>query len=298
MGFLTDTIAKVYQKTNEPSVDAKYGDDEIIQLIEEAWAAELPSLWANADNPTTIRWEFTVAPGTEHYALPPYVGEVIQIAEMDANKNIVSLLRPRSRWNPAGPGYEINGNTMSFVPLPSAGATYTMNFLPSGEIRLCEGFLTNDSTATALVLGEPSKGTRDGRVSNAYAGYLCRLTADDGRIEERNVLSSSFDGTDHVVNVGIPFGIDVTIDTTYEMIPISGISLRNLVAIAAAIAILQNEGLQSKEMAQVRAHRVEKDALLLRYSNMDSVVGQHFRGDTSDNPRLGTGLLGSMLEPY
>ena len=291
MGFVSDTIELVREMTNEPSADAKYGDARIIKYLEWAWAQEVPSLWANADGPSTIRWEFTIVADTIHYVLPPYVGEIIQIAKLDSNRNVEWMLRPRARSNPAGPGYEVNGGILTFTPTPQLGETFTMHFMPSGEIKLCEGPLGAASTTSVLNLGTPTVGTRDGRVANAYAGYTIRVTDTNGRVEERQVVSSAFDGDDHTATVGAAFTVTCDTNSTYEMVPIVGITVQRLVAIAASIAILQNEGIEKREMAMARAHRVEKDALVLRMSNLDSVVGQHFRGDVEGNHRYGLDAL-------
>ena len=284
MGWLSDTETKIRDRTNIASVNAKWTPTKIRGLLEEAFADIIPELFRNSNGPNSVRWSLTITGGTSTYARPPHVGEILQIARVDNNDNVLWRLRPRSRLNPIGPGVVFDGPVIKFSPIwRGGGTTLQVWYIPNGEISLAEGVLSGTHTTTSVEVTAAATGSLDYR-ENAYAGYVIQMG--DANVtnvtEDRMVTASSWDGTNMTFTIE-PALTFTPVDTdTFEIRPLLGAKLTRVVILHAAADILAYEGRADREAGVRRQLRETMRQLRLSASQLDQIVGTHFRSDTID----------------
>ncbi len=80
-----------------------------------------------------VRTALSIVKDTEHYQLPPNVGELMRVAEYDDNKRMISEIIPRSEYNPHGPNWMIEGNMLTFRPTPEYNRSMEIVYIPNGD---------------------------------------------------------------------------------------------------------------------------------------------------------------------
>ena len=284
MAFLADTITLIRNAVDDPETDVQYTDSEIIHWIENAFSQVIPSVFAQASGPTSVRWNLVVTANQGEYAKPPNVLEIFAAHVVNTKGEIERILRPRSRFNAFGPGIIFDGHRISFVPVPTKDETYRIWYIPDGSCRLSEGPVKTGSTVSAVKLGTPTKGTRDAR-EMAYGGSVLTLTDTTGQVEEREVNTSSFDGTDHILNVSPDFTITVDTNTTYDIHPVIGPLMQTAVVLETSLMMLAFQGESKRTNLLEKRQRSVMRQLRLSSANEEQIVGGHFVGDTPDNER-------------
>lgn len=278
---MSDTETLVRDLSNEASTSAKWTTAKIRFQLEQSFALVIPEVFFNSDAPNSVRLDVTTTSGTNVYRIPPHVGEILMLAQLDSTGNIIRAYRPRDRWSAVGPGLHFDGKFIRFTPDWDNADTLSLWFIPSGEVRLFEATLNGSTqSTTSLVFTSASTGTIDTR-TNAYAGYKVAVTdvGSGSAVSEALITASSFDGTEHTLTVepALEFTPAASTDTL-EVRPLFGDKLQMAVALQTAITILSAEGERDRESALGRRYAQVIRALRLEAANLDQIVGQHFQG--------------------
>ena len=292
-GFLTRSINRVRRYTDEPSTNAKWTDSDIIDEIESSWADTLSEINRLTTAPIVVRHDLNFQPSQNMYVLPPTVGRILQLAKINSTTGVIEWrLRPRSRFNPSGPGIIIEGNVIRVEPNWTEGnETLRLVYMLSGDLRLHSGTaetITNDSTNhnCAVVLAETvTVGERDVR-ANAYAGCILRvLTATTNDYGQERIITS-YDHTTRTATLE-PEYADVPGGTvTYEVVPmVIGKSFDKVCSLDVAATILGIEGDQARAASVEKQFARKMRQIRLDQSAIESIVGSHFQSDTDDNLR-------------
>lgn len=321
--FLRLIIAQARFYLDEVTVDAKYGDSFIVSnLIYPVMTDVLARLNLNQDNPITVRHEIVLKTGVEHYILPPTCQEIWRVATTDENNRILADWYPKGQMNPMGPGWSIEGNSLTVRPLPTASAAMQVWYIPTGNVlsHLGTGYLQGNELVLA---GTPTLGMRDKR-PNAYTGSVLRILGETW--QER--IIQSYDVRQRIVTVRVPFeeeweetsseNTEVTGGTfsgsstssggfttsnvsssggyaqtvTYEIAPVYSAALWEAIACGVALKIATARNAKETKVALIeREYRKALKTIIDNLANLQMRAPKGYDRDTVDHP-LNQGRFG------
>jgi hypothetical protein len=295
--YLYSILERVRGYLDEPS--SKYSNDFIVrQVIMPEFVNCVSRLSLTFDNPVVVRTALSIVKNTEHYQLPPNVGELMRVAEYDDNKRLISEIIPRSEYNPHGPNWQIEGNLLTFRPLPQYDRSMEIVYIPNGDfmphLNQGQGQLSADrKTLTLCLPSQVTLGAIDRR-PNAYVGATLRLlknTAGNSTVVEERVIDShtlaATDAGDDKVTVRVAFDTSAygsKTDIHYEIVPMGLQSLIQCVAAASAMNLGVMKNVSAKQMQFLtqeyrKAIKTAGDNL----SHMQMRKPKSFIKDTVDN---------------
>lgn len=239
-------IALIRQNADEPTVDAKYSDDDLVLRIEAASQAVLSDINTCNDAPVMVRHNITLTSGSEIFRLPPNVQCLQEIAKVNAATGLAEWwIRPNSRFGSA-PGVRIEGQTLRFIPKWQAGTeTVRLTYVPSGDVRLHHGTAGAVTANTVVLAATPTLGSLDSR-ENAYLGCVLRIVSADtnGYVQER--LITAYDQATRTATLEHALTDVPTGTITYEIIPGYGRLLESVIAAMVARDLQRINGNQVK----------------------------------------------------
>ena len=137
-------------------------------------------------------------------------------------------------FNPNGPNWSIQGNTIVFQPVPEADKDYTVVFIPSGDI-MCQydssGTASINSNGTFTMATTPTLGSMDKR-PNSYQGAYLRVLGTN-LVDE--LVITDHDAIYKVLTPSTDFQNSVAAGYTYEIVPFLMEPMIDAVAVSAAI---------------------------------------------------------------
>lgn len=288
----TGSIIKTYCEKlrhylDDPDLDAKYDDNYLVRFfLSSAMTDVISRVSMMSDAQIVSPLTLTVAANTQYYRLPPMVRQVLRIGVTDAtNGNFIEDFHPRSEFNVYGPGWTLEGNTISFKPYPTEAKTYTLLYVPSGDVSAhyeagtggtlnANGTFTLDSTVTI--------GSLDKR-ENAYVGCYLRIFGTN--ITDECVISA-YNASTRVATLRTS-ATNAAGTYNYEVVPFVSEPMTDAIALSAAMRagvgrkISQGQQ-QSLAFAYRQAIKTAHDTL----GNMNSRTGKRFSGGTVDNMNL------------
>jgi hypothetical protein len=293
--FLTRAIASFRRYTDEPTVNAKYTDAVLIQMLEESYAHILNEINRCSIEPIVARFNVTysLSTSTTSHTLPAMIGAIFAIYyETDSEYKI--FYDSRGPYNTQGRGVYVTGNTLHIQSgALSDGRVITVEYIPSGTARLHDGTCTVDSTGLLVTFGAtPTDGTLDTH-ANAYAGSIFRIVsdtdADYNYTQERTI--TAYTNTTRVATLDVALspnaGDGVQSGTTsYEIAPVIHLGLDHVIALYLAWWIASIEGsLTRARMLQTMWREALRNLRLnAYYSNL--VDCRKMRADNYDNKRF------------
>lgn len=265
--FLLTVIERLRAYLDEAIVDAKYTNDYLVRhVICPEMVNVLSRLNNNTDNPIRVRHSITLVKDQEDYVLPPNIGEIYRVAIIDSSGRITKEHMPGNEFNIRGPGWQIQGNMISFRPFPVVGETIDIHYIPNGDF-IPHYHTGSESTqggemtsfTTFVFDATPTLGAIDNR-ENAYAGATLRVwtTAaghhgglpDHAVLEER--IIESYDASTRTATVRRPFTTDISDGTKpglrYEVAPVGMNSLMQAIACSSAMNMGAARNITQKQM--------------------------------------------------
>jgi hypothetical protein len=291
--YLYSILERVRGYLDEPS--SKYSNDFIVRhVIMPEFVNCVSRLSLTFDNPVVVRTALSIVKDTEHYQLPPNVGELMRVAEYDANKRMISEIIPRSEYNPHGPNWQIEGNMITFRPLPEYDRSMEIVYIPNGDFHphysVDGGTMVDASTVNLESTGTPDLGSLDRR-PNSYVGATLRILAQAGHtvVQERiiDTHTVSNNGLTDQVKVSVPFTAPYNSSLSslrYEIVPMGLQSLIQCVAASSAMNLGVMKNVSAKQMQFLtqeyrKAIKTAGDNL----SHMQMRKPKSFIKDTVDN---------------
>jgi len=297
-GFLTRTIARVRKTTNEPTVNAKYDDDDIILEIQSAYAELLAELNRNSKEPLSAYVDITMDGSTPAWVLPPTMGAILNVTTVTSNGDFLSHAIPSSRYNAMGRNWRISGNFLFVDPdLYTSSTIFRIEFEPTGSAELHEG--TIDATSAIVTTGDypvitlaaiPTAGALDTR-DNAYAGSIFRILNDTGGsgtlkpyVQEHVIKSSDSENRTVTIWTDLsptPGGTTMT----YEIAPVLDSILDKVIAVKVSRWLVSNEG-DSRRFKTISQQYIEmmRD-MRLRFGKRHKFAGGKVNKDGHANRR-------------
>ena len=295
--FLEKVVDWVRIYTDEPTITAKYTEDNLYDLIQTEWTTIMEQLNLSAQTPIIVRHRITVVEDQKVYLLPPTIGQVLRIMMLDTNGGVQGEVYPRSRWNPAGCGVAIEGNTLYLDPTWGGSTVYIeLDYMPTGDVMLHDGTIDSDdsivndvdeNTCTVVLAATPDNGSLDTR-PNAYAGSILRIiSAGTNNYEQMRVIQS-YDVATRTATVAPAFTAALLPsvtgeDISYEIAPFLSPGKQNIVALAVSRHIITTEGNIQRYGMITRQYKEMLRSVRLHLANVEQIVGMHFKKDTAAN---------------
>ena len=290
--FLLD---KTRAYLDEPTTNAKYDNDFLLSnYITPAMVNVYSRINLNADNPILLTFDVTLVEDQPRYVLPPNVGEVYRVGEIDEDGFVTRDMRPRNQHNPAGPSWTIDGNTIHFRPYPGggdAGETRTIFYIPNGDFYMhySDNGAVLDSTKKIVTLDNALSDDADigylDKRARAYEGAVIRLYKESGSslVEERVIRS--YDHTNYKATVDTAFtNISNTSGLRYEIVPKGLTSMSQAISLAAAMDLGAGRNIQAKQMSYLTTqYKSAIKTVIDNHSNMQARTGKFFDGNTIDS---------------
>jgi hypothetical protein len=233
--FLRIVIDRIRGYLDDPDIDAKYSDDFIVRhVIGPCMTDVISRINHNWDNPVVVRHVAGICAGQPYYQLPPSIGEIWRVCTTDDQGNIIDDWKPRGEWNPNGPLWSIEGNLLSFRPLPRTDVCLEIFYVPNGDVSPHMGTGHWDAENKVFTMGAtPTLGAIDRR-PNAYAGQVLRLLPTNTYVEERVI--GVHDVVHGVLQPRIAFHHESG-EMPYEIAPIGAQSLYEAIASSGALKL-------------------------------------------------------------
>lgn len=290
---------KVRHYLDDPDLDAKYDDNYLVRFfLPSAMTDVISRVSQMSDAQILSSFQITVNAGTTHYKLPPAVAQVVRIGSIETQTGLfVEDLKPRNQFHLNGPGWTVQGNAIVFQPGVEYTKTYTVVFVPSGDIQChyvstATGALTG--TAQFILPTTLTLGTLDKR-PNAYQGSYLRIF---GANVTDEIVIAGYDADTRDVTPSITpvNAAGPTYFYSYEIVPFLLEPMIDAISISAAMRAgvgrkINQAHMQSLMLAYKQAIKTAHDTL----ANMNGRVGKSFFSPTIDStpgfyvgPSIGT----------
>ena len=298
--FLSRSIAKVRQWIDEPAINAKYTDTEIVEQLELSYISVVAEKNRNSQTPAFAKITLTMSSGVTVYILPYTVGSIEAIYQ-SAEYGGKLFYSSRSKYNPFGQGLYVESNVIKLQDAALFGPTQeiTVEYTPSGTARLHHGTCTLGADGTTAVFGAtPNVGVLDTH-HNAYTGTMFRLLNVDGTVVTGNYMQerpiTEYDNTTRTATFSPVLSPVATTDDGsiyYEIAPAIHKGLDLVVAIHTAFTICSMEGNRKRAGTILTTYReaIRNVRLQAYYSNVQEC--SKLRGDNFDNRFYGPGYYG------
>jgi len=255
VGFLSQCITLIRQTTDEPSVDPKYTDADLIEYIHSAFDQVLSILTIETDHPILARFDLAVVNGTQDYVLPCSAGEIWRVAKVDFVSGIpLWELWPSNEFTFSGYGFTIEGNMLHYLTPNVSSETIQVLYLPNNEASIHTGTAQAATASTITFDAVPTQGSLDIR-PHAYIGWIVRLLENTGAGQER-VIQSWAEAT-AIATIRPDWDTTPDTTTTYEVVPEYSRLVKHIVSDYASLDILSNEA-KSERRAEIEKRVMRK----------------------------------------
>jgi hypothetical protein len=293
MGFFSDTIDQIRLVTNEPSLDAKYSDAELVSLISQAFYTVWNEINRVSTHQVVIRTDISVTATQQRYILPPSMTKLVDIQRLNDDGSILCRYNPSNIRNPAWPNLRLEGNTLYFTEATGAAYTLRLLWIPSGYVALHYGTLediTNNTDDCDVTLATtPTGGTRDLR-PNAYAGCMFRILTSggdgEGAVQDRIIHTYDPQTKIAVVEPAYESGMVPEATITYEITPMRSDELVMPIAEFVSRKIVGWEGDYKRYRTIDLDYKRDIRTARLLESCYDLIQGHYMRIDTARVPKV------------
>jgi hypothetical protein len=285
--FISNLVALIRQGIDEPSVNAKYTDNDLLTLGCNAWTQIWTDLLAVEDHAPRGRITISIAKDTQNYVLPPNMERVERVYKLEATTGLPQWeIYPRGRFNPGGNGMIIEGNILRLTPKPDVAFDAVVDFIPGGSIAPVEGTCDTVTTAGQMTIASITAGSEDYR-ANAYVGYMLRVTDTNGFTDERYITGYTRDSSSSTLTFSPNLESDFIkgATDTFELVPQFGISTLALLATQVSRKIVAQEGNTKRFTLLTQLYREEMRNMRMKTAKLMERRASRMEGDSVDNAR-------------
>lgn len=293
--FLSRLIEDVREQVDEPTINAKYTDDRIIELAEKAYVHVIGEVNRNSKFPAVAKYIITIADGVSKYMLPHTIGSILAIYTETEEGNKL-FYKSRSPHNPSGRNLWTEGNTLCIQPNGIGNGTeITVEYVPIGVARLHNGTCSVSADGLTVTLAStPHAGDLDTH-AQAYAGSILRVLQVTGTgavgnyMQERTI--TGYDNTTRGATVDVALNPVPVAGTGgyiyYEIAPAIHKGLDHVVSLYVGLHICNVEGNQKRGSGILKEFQsaMRNVRLTTYYSNIQEAY--RWYGDNFDNSRYG-----------
>jgi hypothetical protein len=280
---------KVRHYLDDPDLDAKYDDNYLVRFfLASAMSDVISRVSMMSDAQILCTLNLSVATGTQYYRLPPIVRQVLRVGTTSTDSGaFIEDFHPRNEFNVYGPGWSLEGNTISFKPYPTEAKTYTIIYVPSGDVAVhyehagSHGVLNANGTFTLHSSGS-LLGSLDKR-ENAYVGSYVRIFGTNVTDE---CIVSAYNAATRVATLRTA-AVNPAGSYNYEVVPFLMEPLIDAISLSASMrAGVGRKISQAHQQALAIAYRQAIKTAHDTLGNMNSRTGKRFTGGTVDNKNL------------
>jgi len=256
-GFLTRCVTRVKEAIDDPDIEGKYSNTQIVNFLEEAYAEIIGEIMRNSKASQLCYFDIVLGAPTadQRYVLPPIIGSVRSIEILDSGGAFLGYLMPEGLTTSGGQGSRISGNILFIAQNRMAsGGIVRIRYVPKGTSRLHDGTASAATASTVTLAATPNQGELDRR-ENAYAGSTIRLLGDVSNIMQERLIYA-YDPTTRVASIKPDFSPVPTssvgppvVSILYEIGPLMAPVLQPVIAYYAAQSIAAVEGMREKVAA-------------------------------------------------
>ena len=289
--FLPRMIAEVRDNLDEPGLQEKYSDAQLIVKLEQAYSHILGEINRNAQNPIVGRYILTYHSGTSVYNIPHHIGSIYAIYD-ESDDGGKLFYASKGRLNPYGRVLSVEGTTIKIQSnAVSDGAELTVEFVPLGTARLHIGYgeastLVNTDKTTVTLDAGPEVGTLD-RYADAYVGSVLRIIYNSaGYISEERVITA-YDNTTRVATLETALTGDYSSGNLYyEIAPSINEGMDHVIGLYTSMWIASVEGhtTRASQIRKMYANAIRSLRLSAYYSKLDESA--LLRRDNYDHRRF------------
>ncbi len=302
--FIAGVTDEVRRYTDEPAVNAKWNDSDILAKVHEAWAEIYIDVTFNSEWPVIVKVDISWADGETQIMLPPNVGQIIEVAKItdDGSRQVIWEYAMRPFYDPAGWGVRVTGNTLELgAAWDGATEIMQMTYIPNGEIAMFDGSWssTEDFSANLRTIVMPTTATNGQlpTLPNSLGGYMFRTiiaagtapAAGDPTTIQQEHLITAYNPVTRVATLATdqnpPLDINTYGTVTFEVVPILHHLLRGVVSVRAAQNILSAEGNKDRAGMLALEYRRKMRSLKLQVASIKGRRATRFEGGTRDDPR-------------
>jgi len=291
--FLYTVLARVRGYLDDVDVDAKYTDDYIIRhLLTPTMVDVLSRLNLTTASPVILTFDISLSTSVYTYVLPPCIGEVLRLAVVDSDNNLLVDAYPRDRMDYRGKKWAIRGNPgayeLSLDEILLGTGTCQLWYASTGDVlpHYGTGTLADVSgTDTFTLAASPTLGVLDRR-PNSYCGQVLRLLPASGAVEERIISTHVLSGGSWKVTVEKPFTETSDGSILYEIAPSGSQPLYEAISARTAMKMAAPR----KNITEMQYNRIVteyKSSLKTigdNLTNLNARSGRAFEKATVDNP--------------
>lgn len=294
--MLKTVVERVRGFLDDPDLEAKYSDDYIVRHIMQPAFASVMSRINNSSTGTIMqRLSFPITRNVSDYQIPPCVGEILRICQLDERGQVMQEAIPRGLYNLRGQNWKIEGNLLSFLPYPDADYTnLELWYIHSGDFSAAyttggiSSFTLNvaKDEVTISTAANPTMGAWDRRPS-AYVGQMLRILNTTAVHEERVISKWEYvSGTTWKATLRKPFTYASSGNMpAFEIAPEGSEPLYEAIAAASAIKLASYRKLSGEHFGMIQAaYRDAMKTAMDHYSNIQMRMPKAWEKDTVDNP--------------
>lgn len=296
--LIRTAIERIRMLLNEATLDAKYDDTYITRtVLADSLSTLIVKANSGSDNPVCVRYTLTTVVGQEYYVLPSNILQIRRIAKLDSEGRLVWDFRPRGEFNPSGPGWSIEGNSLRMAPFPTQAEDIYVWYIPNGNMNLHYATDGTALTMSAVSTFDLSTGPligHLGKVEGEYAGQILRVL--EASIHYERIVSSYIPSTRRVVVRNTIPSLFATTPIIYEIVPAGSGPFWSAAASAAAITLGVGRKITANHMGMLlQQHKNDMKGLRDTLFNMQARIPKHMDRNTIDNPNT---ALAFEKEPW
>lgn len=309
VGVLATLVEQTLTWANEPRISSKYPDYRLYPLLKANYKELIGELVRLTDSPYTVRFTLSVSNGTDAYMVPPNIGHILRICEIDTTTGLASAdYYNASKKRVGGPFFVLERNTIRFIPSWTAGTrTITIEYVPNGTVDLAYGTITGPtsssdySTTTFTLSTSPTEGYFDKR-PNAYLGSVIRVLSASSNpsgytffpVQERTISAYTPNlaaGPKVTVTPAFDFTMASQSSLAYEIIPEGLDELTSVLSLRTAITLQRLEGNAKRADELQKEYLSKMREMRLSAASTDMIRGNRFEHEVgigdSDFPTWG-----------
>lgn len=284
-GFLARGIRQVRRALDEPAVNAKWTDSDIIEILETNYGQILDEINRNSPFPVGCRYDLTLGSSADeqHFQLPSIIGSVRAAEIRSSADEHEGFLAQTDITNLGGQPWRLDNNTLWIAKDAfSTGYTLRLLLIPNGSARMNAGTLGTVAAdgSTVTLPAAPTTGSLDVR-PQAYLGSVLRILGATTNYVMQERTASDYDAETRILTIKPVLDPIPTGTVLYEIGPAVPTNMQQAMVVAAAIEIAAYEGLVERVKALQLVNTKQLRALRLWAAHRDSYLGVVYAGDTA-----------------
>ena len=288
--YIKTSLDRIRMYMDEVSDNGKYTDTILIKnILSPAISDVMHRIHNSSQIPVVCAFDFTMAANSTSYALPPCIGQVWQIKQVNDNGELGAEVYSRHDLNISGYGARVEGSSFNVQAASTTAASFRIFYVHNGKAGWHYGGAGKEGTAatvssvsTVVLNMTPTVGAVDRRI-NAYGGQLLRTFPTVGVIEERVIDTYQYSASQWSATLRQPFDV---VDSTiaYEIVPPGPETMWEAIITNSCLKLATVRQVTNKKYQMLSdIHKGAMKTCMEQAGNHDGRLGKTFNDRTKDN---------------